>query len=114
MGKGAGRKLVVAHWRGLRGASECQRGGRDNQFGDHASPPYRARRGSDAGVLVVPPFYSIALAAKAGPRAHSAAARLLAGLVQRSAAESSDDLASTQFAPAGRSTRFQNGAWVLR
>ena len=44
---------------------------------------------------------------------YSAASRS-GGLAQRSAAESSDDLASTQVAVPAASTRFQNGALVLR
>jgi hypothetical protein len=56
---------------------------------------------------------SAMLAGIAETVSHSAASRP-GGLVQRSAAESSDDLASTHIAVPAASTCFQNGARVLR
>src|SRR6266567_319811 len=45
-------------------------------------------------------------------RCHAAASRRPGGFAQRSAAASSEVLASTQLAPVARSTCFQNGAAV--
>src|SRR5262245_51410387 len=52
--------------------------------------------------------------ARATPTDHSAASSRGFARVQRSAAALSVSLAATQAAPSGRSSRFQNGACVLR